>query len=93
MDGQHEYEDEMCCIAEFSLDEGILEGAVLGIAKQIVGKGWLSLTSRQQEVFIQIAVPAAVRNCQRCGTEIIASELELGGTYCGWCLHQVDKGN
>ena len=94
MDGtENDYAEDMRCIAEFALEEECLEGAVLGIAKQITDKGWNSLTSRQQEVFNTIAISATRRECKRCGTGIAPSELCLGGDYCGWCDHQMGKGD
>lgn len=94
MDGtEYEYEQNMLDIANFTLTEDCLTGAALGIAKQIVARGWNSLTQKQQDVFTEIVVPAAKRDCQRCGNEIETSDLELGGIYCGWCQHQVDKSN
>ncbi len=89
----YEYDEEMRCAAEFLLDEGILEGATEGIAKQITSKGWAKLTSRQQEVFIEYALPKAQRDCKRCHGEIPLTELGVGGDYCSWCDHQIDKGN
>jgi hypothetical protein len=87
----YEHAEDMRCIAEFALENDCLEGAALGIAKQITSLGWDTLTPRQQEVFEAVALPATRRECWRCGNEIIATELCFGGEVCGWCDHQLAK--
>jgi hypothetical protein len=87
----YEVAEEMRCIAEFALEQRCLKVPAHGIAKQIVSRGWHTLTSRQKEVFIKMAVPLTKRECCCCGNEIEAGELPLGGEYCGWCYSRIAK--
>lgn len=88
-----DFEENMRCAAEFVLEHDLVSGPAEGIAKQVIGKGWDSLSSRQVDIFEAFVIPAATRECERCGCEIPFCELSLGGDLCSWCAHQVDKGN
>lgn len=87
----HEVAENMRWIAEFVLDQDELQGAARGIAKQIVSRGWHTLTECQREVFMEVASPLAKRECHCCGHELEPGELLLGGKYCASCENRIAK--
>lgn len=85
------FENDMECVANYVLENDLVEGAVEGIAKQLIDKGWNSLSPKQAEVFQNDAIPKATVECANCGMHIPFNELEFGEGRCGWCQHQKDK--
>jgi len=66
-----------------------LEGAALGIAKQVLDQGITSLSPRQRDVYrMFVEEKYFAMECERCGTELPTSEiifaLEEDG-LCSWC--------
>lgn len=92
MDGtEGQYEEDMRCAAAFVLENVVISGALEGIAKQTVGRGFDSLSEKQKEIFFRSILPMATLKCKMCGQEIPYSELVLGGTYCGGCEHRMGE--
>lgn len=77
-------------VANYLLENDMLEGAYAGIAKQVSGKGYESLSVKQKELFDNNIIPMIDRECKQCGGEIPYSEFD-SIPYCGWCEHQVAK--
>lgn len=87
-----QHADDMKYVAQYVLENELVNGATEGIARAICSKGWHSLSPKQKEVFQKNAVPLATLQCDRCGAEIPYSELEFNDSnLCGWCLHQMEK--
>ena len=88
--------DDISELLEDLVRYGHLYGAAEGIAKQVISRGLGSLSDKQREVFDKyIKQPYFKEHCERCHSSIPGSELyaawENGG-YCGWCSHQMAKG-
>lgn len=86
-----DFENDMECTANYVLENGLVDGAVEGIAKQLLAKGWNSLTDKQAEVFQKYAIPKATVECASCGMHIPLNELEFGEGLCGKCRHQRNR--
>lgn len=76
------------------IDMGHLEGAALGITKQVMDQGFDSLSEKQVFVFNKEVLKPFTRSCKRCGTSIPWSEMydavfEHG--LCNWCWHMTTK--
>ena len=76
---------------------GALEGAALGVARQYMDQGFESLTMKQLEVFHRYVItPFRTQYCQRCGGDIVWSEMydayENGGlcAYCNYKMTEAD---
>jgi hypothetical protein len=86
-DHQDADEDGLDEILRYLINAGELEGAALGVAKQIVGHGTASLSPRQQTVLEAIKEEHFVAECERCGGDIPLSEMlfAMDSGLCGWC--------
>lgn len=83
-----EYAEDMRYVASFVLEHELVSSAAEGIAKQILTRGWASLSDRQKEVFELIAVPQATKKCSSCGVEVPYNELDIAdGNLCSWCAN------
>lgn len=73
-----------------------LEGKEAGIAKQMLDKGYDSLSEKQKFVFDKAIENYTIDECQRCGEDIPWCEmfeaLDNGG-YCSYCQHVMEKMN
>ena len=73
-----------------------LEGKEAGIAKQMLDKGYDSLSEKQKFVFDKAIENNTIDECQRCGEDIPWCEmfeaLDNGG-YCSYCQHVMEKMN
>jgi len=72
-----------------------IERAALGIAKQVLDKGYASLSPKQEQVFDRYIIAEFTRErCERCGQAIPWSEMydayDNGG-FCGFCAHMLSK--
>lgn len=81
------------------IDGGHLEGAALGITKQIISNGQDGLSDKQLYVFkTQVLEVYAEADCSRCGNEIPWSEkyfaIDESG-LCSWCakMEETDAKN
>jgi hypothetical protein len=77
------------------VDGGELEGAALGITKQVISNGEQSLSDKQSFIFQRDVIKKfAEDDCVRCGNEIPWSEkyfaIESGG-LCSWCSKMEDN--
>ncbi len=76
------------------INSGRLETNEAGIAKQMLDKGYESLSEKQKFVFDKAIENNTVDACQRCGLDIPWSEmleaLDNGG-YCNYCQHMMKK--
>ena len=72
-----------------------IEGAALGIAKQVLDKGLESLSEQQDFVFRKYVVEANfVDRCKRCGNEIAWHEMVFAhrnGGFCEYCEHMRNR--
>lgn len=72
-----------------------LEGAALGIVKQVIDKGEDSLSDKQKYVFeTQVLDQFTISECSRCGGDIPWSEMYAAATdtgMCSYCAHMVQK--
>jgi len=78
------------------IDEGHLEGAALGITRQVIAKGHESLTEKQKNIFQKHVLDNfTVLYCKRCGKEIPWTEIyDAAATQqgiCSWCLDVILK--
>ena len=71
------------------VERGRIDGAALGITKQVLGQGENSLSSAQAHVFKRDVLDVFVTaECKRCGGNIPWSEqsfAEINGGYCANC--------
>ena len=91
MEELDDFDNDMECVAKYILDNDLAEGAVEGIAKQLLDRGWNSLSEKQAAVFQKHAIPLATVKCADCNDPIPFSELEFGEGRCSWCQHQKEK--
>ncbi|AVW95428.1 hypothetical protein [Vibrio parahaemolyticus] len=77
------------------IDMGHLEGAALGITKQVIDQGEDSLSSKQKFVFKnQVLEPHTVSECSRCGSNVPWSEMydaAMEHGLCNYCWHMTTK--
>ena len=74
---------------------GGIEGAALGITKQVMDKGYPSLTDNQIYVFKKEVLDHYVTDsCTMCASPIPWEEMvhaSDNGGYCSWCSNQIEK--
>jgi hypothetical protein len=72
-----------------------IEGAALGIAKQVLSQGMGSLSEKQLFVFKKHVIEAnTIDRCERCASEIAWHEMALAhmnGGYCEYCWHMRNR--
>lgn len=77
------------------VDAKELEGAALGITKQVIDKGQESLSTAQMSVFNNQVINVFVTHeCSRGGHDVPWSEMYAvytNGGYCSYCQHMKDK--
>ncbi len=83
-------------ILELLVEDKVLEGPALGIARQVLSRGRESLTERQEHVFQRFVVDQYINPlCRRCQSRLTTSEalnaLMEADDLCGWCSHMRDK--
>ncbi|GAB4211054.1 MAG: hypothetical protein OHK0022_45180 [Roseiflexaceae bacterium] len=86
-DGFQEYIDVIC-------SSGLIEGKALGIAKQVVDRGFESLSFKQKFVFeTDVMDEFYVAECDRCGEKIVWEEMSSAydSGFCSYCEHVWDK--
>jgi DNA-directed RNA polymerase subunit RPC12/RpoP len=86
-DGFAEYIQEI-------IDGEHLDGAALGIAKQVADRGLDSLSDKQKYVFERdVMSHYYVEECERCGNEIPWEEMyqATDSNYCSYCEHMYQK--
>lgn len=86
-----EFEEKMEHIAQYVLNQELVSGAAEGISKQVVDKGWSSLSKRQKEVFENYVTPLAEEKCECCGAPIPHNELDSFEGICSYCDHSWNK--
>ena len=71
-----------------------IEEKELGIAKQMLDKGYKSLSEKQKYVFDRMINNHTVNECQRCGIDIpwceMLAALDNGG-LCNYCQHLKER--
>lgn len=71
-----------------------IEGKEAGIAKQMLDKGYGSLSDKQVFVFEKMIENNSIDECKRCGCDIpwceMLEALDNGG-YCNYCQHMIEK--
>lgn len=76
------------------IQSGRIEGKEAGIAKQMIDKGYGSLTEKQRYVFDKMIENNSVDECKRCACDIpwceMLEALDNGG-YCNYCQHMMEK--
>lgn len=89
-------EDDFNGFVEELINSSRLEGKEAGIAKQMLDKGYDSLSEKQRYIFDKAIENNTIDECQRCGVDIPWCEmfeaLDNGG-YCGYCQHMMEKMN
>lgn len=88
---QFEYEQDMEYAARYVLENEVLSGPAEGIAKQVIDKGWDSLSERQKDVFQKYVIPLATKKCEFCEAPIPYSELDSFEGMCGYCAYKWNK--
>ena len=87
-------EDDFNGFVQQLVDYGRLENKEAGIAKQMLDRGYDSLSDKQKFVFDKAIEKNTIKNCNRCGCIIPWSEmyeaLENGG-YCNYCQYMMEK--
>lgn len=77
------------------IDGEHLEGASLGIVKQVIDRGVASLSDKQKYVFeTQVLDEFTISECSECGGEIPWSEMYVAAVdtgMCSYCAHMVQK--
>lgn len=89
-------EDDFNGFVEELINSSRLEGKEAGIAKQMLDKGYDSLSEKQRYIFDKAIENNTVDECQRCGVDIPWCEmLEAldNRSYCGYCQHMMEKMN
>ena len=80
---------------EILIKRDYLEGAALGVTKQLLARGFGSLSPKQFYVFNKDVLEAHVRSeCSSCSNEIPWSEMEHSldnGGLCNYCWHITEK--
>lgn len=79
-----DYKQELNEWLEFLLKTEQLEGASEGIARQILDKGYKSLSVKQQKVFKRYIQPLMEQKCE-CGCDLTLEDVKIGLGRCGWC--------
>jgi hypothetical protein len=83
-------------VLECLIESDLLEGAALGIAKQVLSKGRESLSEKQEYVFQRFVADKYFKlECSRCHipmptSEVLIALMEDDG-LCGWCRHMREK--
>ena len=76
------------------IQSGRIEGKEAGIAKQMIDKGYGSLTEKQRYVFDKMIENNSVDECKGCACDIpwceMLEALDNGG-YCSYCQHMMEK--
>lgn len=89
-------EDDFNGFVEELINSSRLEGKESSIAKQMLDKGYDSLSEKQRYIFDKAIENNTVAECQRCGVDIpwceMLEALDNGG-YCGYCQHMMEKIN
>ena len=89
-------EDDFNGFVEELINSSRLESKEAGIAKQMLDKGYDSLSEKQRYIFDKAIENNTVDECQRCGVDIpwceMLEALDNGG-YCGYCQHMMEKMN
>lgn len=80
------FNDQMRDVAEYVVENNCVDGAALGVARQVLANGYASLTDAQKKAF-EVARANAKPRCAECGEIIAEDELYLGGTHCDNCDH------
>lgn len=65
-----------------------------GIAKQMIGKGYESLSRKQRFVFDKMIEKHSIEKCQLCGCEISWCEMQFAldnGGYCSGCYRNLEE--
>lgn len=76
------------------VENGRLEGMEAGIAKQMIDRGYDSLTSKQKYIFDKAINKYNVKECSQCGCDIPWSErleASYNGGLCNYCQHLKEK--
>jgi len=91
---EDDYDDEAIFLQQL-VDSKHLEGAALGITKQVIDKGEESLSAAQRSVFNKQVIDQFVTHeCSRGGHDVPWSEMYeayTNGGYCSYCQHMKDK--
>ena len=91
----HEEHDDYKDFLQDLVNGNELDGAALGITKQVIDRGQESLSERQEAVFeAEVVKKYPQQDCKRCGTEIPWSEMYYSydnGGHCSYCQHQINK--
>lgn len=90
------FEEDFNGFVEGLINSSRLEGKEAGIAKQMLDKGYDSLSEKQKFVFDRAIENNTVDECKFCGADIpwgeMLAALDNEG-YCGHCQHMMEKMN
>ena len=77
------------------LDSGSIDdGKEIGITKQVIDKGYDSLSDKQKWVFDKMIDANTFDECNRCGDSIPWCEMMYAldnDGLCSYCVHQLEK--
>jgi hypothetical protein len=80
---------------EHLISHGYIDGLAANRAKQVIERGYNSLTGQERYVFVTYVIkPHVVERCKRCSGELgwdeVLNALQNGG-YCAHCAHERAK--
>jgi hypothetical protein len=84
-------EDDLSEVLRYLIETGALEGAQLGVARQVIASGSSALSPRQAAVMRSIEQDHFVLECDRCGMEVPMCEMigAMDSGLCGYCEHMI----